>query len=64
MYVNAWYVAAWSSEVAREPVPRTVCELPIVLYRRQDGQAVALVDRCAHRGFPLSSGRVVDDSVE
>ncbi len=65
MYVlNAWYVAAWSNEVTREPVSRTVCELPIVLYRRRDGQAVALVDRCAHRGFPLSSGRVVDDSVE
>ncbi len=62
--LNAWYVAAWSTEVTREPVSRTVCELPIVLYRRRDGQAVALVDRCAHRGFPLSSGRVVDDSVE
>ncbi len=65
MYVlNAWYVAAWSNEVTREPSSRTVCELPIVLYRRQDGAAVALADRCAHRGFPLSSGRVVNDSVE
>ena len=65
MYVlDAWYVAAWSHEVTREPASRTVCELPLVLYRRQDGLAVVLADRCAHRGFPLSSGRVVEDPVE
>ncbi|MEO5609770.1 MAG: aromatic ring-hydroxylating dioxygenase subunit alpha [Ornithinibacter sp.] len=62
--MNAWYVAAWSHEVTRDPVARTVCELPIVLYRAQDGAVVALADRCAHRGFPLSSGRVLGDSIE
>ncbi len=65
MYVlNAWYVAAWSNEITSAPVKRTICELPLVLYRRKDGTAVALADRCAHRAFPLSSGRVVDDSIE
>jgi phenylpropionate dioxygenase-like ring-hydroxylating dioxygenase large terminal subunit len=64
MYVrNAWYVAAWSHEVGREPVPRTVCELPLVLYRTQAGEARCLADRCAHRGYPLSAGRVDGDSV-
>ncbi|HET8594340.1 MAG TPA: aromatic ring-hydroxylating dioxygenase subunit alpha [Intrasporangium sp.] len=65
MYVlNAWYVAAWSHEVTRQPVHRTICELPVVLYRKQDGGAVALIDRCAHRAFPLSKGRLVGDSIE
>jgi len=65
MYVlNAWYVAAWSGEVARVPLSRTICELPIVLYRRLDGTAVALQDRCPHRGFPLSAGRLVSDAIE
>lgn len=65
MYVyNTWYVAAWSHEVTDKPTARTICELPLVLFRTQDGQAHALVDRCAHRGFPLSEGRVVNDSVE
>ncbi len=62
--LDAWYVAAWSSEVSREPVRRTICEIPVVLFRKQGGGAVALEDRCAHRGYPLSPGRVVGDSIE
>jgi phenylpropionate dioxygenase-like ring-hydroxylating dioxygenase large terminal subunit len=65
MYVlNAWYVAAWSHEVTSEPVQRTVCELPVVLYRTETGRAVALIDRCAHRAYPLSAGRVVGEAIE
>jgi vanillate O-demethylase monooxygenase subunit len=62
--LNAWYVAAWSHEVTREPASRTVCELPLVLYRTEAGQAVCLADRCAHRAYPLSAGRLVGDSIE
>ena len=62
--LNSWYVAAWSSEVTREPAARTICDIPIVLYRTQAGLAVALEDRCAHRAYPLSAGRVVEDSIE
>jgi phenylpropionate dioxygenase-like ring-hydroxylating dioxygenase large terminal subunit len=65
MYVkNAWYVAAWSHEVAEQPAARTICEMPVVIFRDQDGVAVALADRCAHRGFPLSVGRVVGNTIE
>jgi phenylpropionate dioxygenase-like ring-hydroxylating dioxygenase large terminal subunit len=65
MYVmNAWYVAAWSHEVTHQPVARTICELPVVVFRGLDGVAVALADRCAHRGFPLSAGRVVENTIE
>ena len=62
--LNAWYVAAWSHEVTRDPVARTICQQPVVLYRAKDGSAVALADRCAHRGYPLSAGRLVEDSIE
>jgi vanillate O-demethylase monooxygenase subunit len=65
MYVlNTWYVAAWSTEVTRKPVRRTICEQAIVLFRTQDNEAIALADRCAHRAFPLSEGRTIGDSVE
>jgi phenylpropionate dioxygenase-like ring-hydroxylating dioxygenase large terminal subunit len=65
MYVlNAWYVVAWSHEVTQQPVARTICELPVVIFRGEDGVAVALTDRCAHRGFPLSAGRVVVNAIE
>jgi len=62
--LNTWYVAAWSHEVARQPVRRVICEQPIVLFRTRAGAPVALADRCAHRAFPLSAGRCIDDSVE
>lgn len=61
---NAWYVAAWSTEVTREPTRRIICEIPVALYRTRDGRAVALEDRCPHRGYPLSAGRLVDDAIE
>jgi len=65
MYVlDAWYVTAWSTEVSRDPIRRTVCEIPVTLYRREDGRPVALEDRCAHRGYPLSAGRLVGDDIE
>ena len=62
--LNTWYVAAWSSEVTREPTARVICDLPVVLYRTQAGLAVALEDRCAHRAYPLSVGRVIGDSIQ
>ncbi len=61
---NQWYVVAWSSEVSRSPIERWVLNEPIALYRKQDGQAVALDGRCPHRHFPLGKSRVVDDNIE
>ena len=61
---NAWYVAAWTHEVTSDPVARTICEIPLVLFRAAGGEVTALSDRCAHRGYPLSAGRVVDGTIE
>jgi phenylpropionate dioxygenase-like ring-hydroxylating dioxygenase large terminal subunit len=60
---NAWYVAAWSSEVAERPIPRTLLGDPIVLFRRRQGGVAALLDRCCHRGLPLSLGEVRDELI-
>ncbi len=62
--LNTWYVAAWSHEVSRTPVRKVICELPVVLFRKQDGTAVALADRCAHRAYPLSAGVLVGDAIQ
>ena len=52
---NQWYVAAYSHEVGRELLGRTVLGEPLVLYRSQeDDTPVALNDRCVHRRYPLS----------
>ena len=60
---DSWYVAARSSEVTRQPLARTLLNEPVVLYRREDGNAVALEDRCCHRHLPLSMGRVEGDDL-
>ncbi|MPY68828.1 MAG: Rieske 2Fe-2S domain-containing protein [Alphaproteobacteria bacterium] len=62
---NYWYVAAWADEVRRqEMLRRTICDEPVVLYRREDGRPAALEDRCCHRHMPLSDGRIRGDNVE
>lgn len=64
---NAWYMAAWADEVKAEAGPllqRTLLGKPVVFYRTTDGTAVALEDRCCHRGLPLSHGCVVGDELQ
>ncbi|MEO7851044.1 MAG: aromatic ring-hydroxylating dioxygenase subunit alpha [Rubrivivax sp.] len=60
---DAWYVAALADEVGREPLARRLLGIPVMMYRRLDGTAVALEDRCAHRSFPLSRGKIDGDTV-
>jgi len=60
---NCWYALATSEEVGREPLGRRVLETGVVLFRTTDGTAVALEDRCAHRPYPLSLGRVDGDRI-
>ena len=59
---NAWYAAGPS--VAFEPGKLTghrICGRPMVIWRAQDGKIVVLDDRCAHKRFPLSKGRLMED---
>lgn len=58
---DRWYVVALSSEVTAAPLGRTVLGENIVLYRTESGRPVALADRCPHRRFPLSLGRLDGD---
>jgi phenylpropionate dioxygenase-like ring-hydroxylating dioxygenase large terminal subunit len=61
---NHWYVIAFSREVGRELLHRDCLGDPVVLYRTEDGQAVALFDRCPHRGMPLSMGKLLGDVLQ
>jgi len=62
MYLKScWYVAAWSHEIAAEPLARTLLDLPLVFYRDTAGKVVALDDRCCHRAAPLSLGKIEGD---
>lgn len=60
---NAWYAVAPSHEVGRTPVGRRAVGRSVALYRTLDGAPVALEDRCAHRPYPLSLGRLDGDRI-
>jgi phenylpropionate dioxygenase-like ring-hydroxylating dioxygenase large terminal subunit len=61
---SAWHLVALSRSVragARRAV--TVAGMPIVLFRTRE-RLGALVDRCPHRNYPLSRGRVTEGGLE
>jgi phenylpropionate dioxygenase-like ring-hydroxylating dioxygenase large terminal subunit len=60
---NCWYVAALGSEITRDLKERTLLGVPVVMYRTQAGAPVILSNRCLHRSFPLSKGRLEGDTV-
>jgi vanillate O-demethylase monooxygenase subunit len=59
--LNCWYVAALSDEVGDGLLARRLLGKHVVLYRRASGEVVALEDRCVHRAYPLSEGRLDGD---
>ncbi len=61
---NAWYVGAWSNEISDTLFARTIIEEPVLLYRKKNGDAVAIGNRCPHRFAPLHKGKLDDDCVE
>lgn len=55
---NAWYVACWEKDLAREtPYAMTILNERLVLWRTAADNLHALEDRCAHRLAALSLGR-------
>ncbi|QOZ31661.1 aromatic ring-hydroxylating dioxygenase subunit alpha [Bradyrhizobium sp. CCBAU 53421] len=61
---NTWYAAAWSREITRSLLPRTIANENIVFYRTEAGDIAALTDRCPHRFVPLHLGKLKGDIVE
>ena len=62
---NAWYVAAWGNEVkAGGLFSRKLLGESVLLYRKEDGAAVAIGNRCPHRFAPLHLGKLKGDIVE
>lgn len=61
---NAWYVVAESKNIGRDLSHITALNEPLVMYRTEAGEAVVLDDRCAHRRFRLSKGKLVGDAIQ
>lgn len=60
---DQWYIAAHIDEVGRTMLARDILGDSVLLVRREDGMAVALQNRCPHRGFPLVQGRLEGNAV-
>lgn len=60
---NRWYIAAFSTEISREPMERKLLGLPVALYRKESGEPVAMYGLCPHRYFPLAQGKVRGDAL-
>lgn len=58
-----WYAAGFIHEITTQPIRRVLFDLPLVLYRTESGEAVALSDVCPHRRAPLHLGRVIGNDI-
>lgn len=59
---NCWYVAGLSKEFpAATLTGHRIAGRAMVIWRSDDGQVNALENRCAHKRFPLSEGRLLPD---
>ena len=61
---TAWYVACHSPELAKGPLRTVIFDQPLVLWRAADGSVGCLIDRCPHRGVPLSEGRIAGGELQ
>ncbi|MCZ2498603.1 Rieske 2Fe-2S domain-containing protein [Xylophilus sp. Kf1] len=61
---QGWFVVARSRRVRARPVAVVLMGRPVVLARLPAGGLTALEDRCPHRQYPLSAGRVTDAGLQ
>jgi len=62
--LDDWYVACESTALGTKPLAITFLGTPVAVFRRADGRPAAVLDRCPHRNFPLSLGRVRGPNLE
>ena len=58
---NAWYCAAWTSEITRTPLSRTLLGQKVVMYRKLDGVIAAdpaQENRCREPGILIALNEV------
>lgn len=61
---NGWYVAAFCHEIGDALLSRWILNEPVVLYRKANGEAVAVNGRCPHRHYPLGESKRVGDAIQ
>ncbi|MBP6268265.1 MAG: Rieske 2Fe-2S domain-containing protein [Rhizobacter sp.] len=62
--LQGWFVVAESRRVLAKPLPVMLLGKPFVLARLPTGGLTALEDRCPHRQYPLSAGRITEAGLQ
>lgn len=62
--MNCWWVAAFSKDISEEPAGLWLCDTPVLLYRKENGEIAAIENRCPHRSAPLHLGCRKGDNIE
>lgn len=62
--LDDWYPVCRAVDLGDGPRATALFDVPLVLFRAAGGAPVALVDRCPHRNYPLSLGRVREGALE
>ncbi|MGI9303771.1 MAG: Rieske 2Fe-2S domain-containing protein [Gammaproteobacteria bacterium] len=55
-----WHPVAFVHDIADKPIPATLLDVKLVIYRTSQGVTVAK-DQCPHRGVRVSLGRMLED---
>lgn len=64
-FTNFWYIVALSDQLKPNTVlARSLLGEWLAIFRGEDGQAVALRDRCLHRSSRLSTGKVCHGNLQ
>src|SRR6266511_109403 len=63
MLRNHWYIACAATQLSSALRTTQVLDQELVLFRDDAGHPHAFLDRCCHRGAPLSLGEVVDGTL-
>ncbi|XBS70006.1 Rieske 2Fe-2S domain-containing protein [Acerihabitans sp. KWT182] len=62
--LDYWWPVALSHKLKHTPLACQLYDMPLVLFRTENGLPAALPDRCPHRSAPLSAGIVSDGQIQ
>ncbi len=64
MFINFWYPAEQSCNLAEQPLQVRMLGQDFVLWRDADGKANCVSNTCTHRGGSLGDGKVKDGCIQ
>lgn len=61
---HCWQPVARLEDLREGPQRAVLLEQPLAVFLTADGEAAVVADRCAHRGAPLSMGKVCGENIQ